>query len=69
MMVIGNIIYFFLGFALVVYLNIPTLGIAIIGVFLMLNDLYKNQDIRRLKTMIQEGGMSEKSDEEEFFDE
>ena len=64
-----NIIYFFLGFALVVYLNIPTLGIAIIGVFLMLNDLYKNQDIRRLKTMIQEGGMSEKSDEEEFFDE
>ena len=34
-----KIIYFVLGFALVAYLNVPTLCMAVIGVFLMINNL------------------------------
>lgn len=63
-------IYFLLGFILVVYLNIPMIGLAVIGVFLMLTDLYHNQDIQELKgkKAFSMSGAS-LSDEEEFFDE
>lgn len=40
-----KIMYFFLGFVLVVYMAMPTIALAVIGVFLMLTDLYRNQDL------------------------
>ncbi len=64
-----NSIYFLLGFALVVYLNIPTLGMAIIGVFLMLNDLYHRQDLHRLQASLHKPAAAQINDEEDFFDE
>lgn len=62
-------IYFILGFVLVVYMNIPTLALAVIGVFLMLSDFYKNQDIYNLRKLVTSGNTVIRTDEEEFFDE
>lgn len=59
-----KVIYFFLGFILVVYLSMPTIALAVIGVFLMMVDLLRNQEIHNVKKMISAGNMSE---EEEFF--
>jgi len=62
-------IYFFLGFALLVYLKIPMIGMAVIGVFLMLTDLYNNQKLHDLKRLIKVGaGGVKQSDKEVFFD-
>lgn len=63
-----KIIYFILGFALVAYLNIPTLCMAIIGIFLMINNLNNSLAIKKLETNA--GTVSaETSDEEDFFNE
>jgi len=59
-------IYFFLGFILVIYLKLPTIALAVIGLFLLLTDLYKNQDVHNLKRMIAKGGANQ---EEGFFNE
>lgn len=64
-----KIIYFLLGFALVSYLAIPTLGMAIIGVFLMLVNLYRDQDLHDLEKRLAKAKGSEQSDEEVFFNE
>lgn len=63
-------IYFFLGFAMVVYLKIPMVGLAIIGTFLMLTDFYNNQKIQALsqKRALANNSSSIK-DEEAFFNE
>jgi len=62
-------IYFLLGFILVIYLKIPMIGLAVIGVFLMLTDLYRQQELHAMKA---NGKMSlvddAMSDEEVFFD-
>lgn len=62
-------IYFFLGFVMVVYLKIPMIGLAIIGVFLMLTDLYNNQKIQALKQKKVLVSNSDLKDEEVFFNE
>lgn len=64
-------IYFFLGFVLVIYLNIPMVGLAVIGIFLMLTDLFRNQETSKLKKLLTVGNavLETASDEEEFFDE
>lgn len=63
-----KIIYFILGFALVAYLSIPTLCMAIIGIFLMINNLNNNLALKKLETNA--GTVSaETSDEEDFFNE
>lgn len=68
-----KLIYFFLGFALVAYLAIPTLGIAIIGLFLMLVDFFRNQELHALETKLaalKSGSASDvDSETEAFFDE
>lgn len=61
-------IYFFLGFILVVYLKIPIIGLAVIGVFLMLTDLYKNQKFIEVKKLVASGAKV-KNEEEVFFSE
>ena len=61
-----KIMYFFLGFVLVVYMAMPTIALAVIGVFLMLTDLYRNQDLLAVKKLVSKGKMTE---EEEFFNE
>lgn len=63
-------IYFFLGFILVIYLEIPMIGLAVIGIFLMLTDLFRNQEMGKLTKLITTGTVIEsKTDEEDFFDE
>ncbi|HQE70223.1 MAG TPA: PTS sugar transporter subunit IIC, partial [Atopobiaceae bacterium] len=64
-----KIIYFLLGFALVSYLAIPTLGMAIIGVFLMLVNLYRDQDLHDLEKKLEKAKGFALSDEEVFFNE
>jgi mannose PTS system EIIC component len=62
-------IYFLLGFIIVIYLNIPMIGLAVIGVFLMLTDLYRNQETSKLRKLMALGTtVSKKSEEENFFD-
>lgn len=63
-----KIIYFILGFALVAYLNIPTLCMAVIGVFLMVTNLNTNLSLKKLENNT---GMSVSaaSDEEDFLNE
>lgn len=63
-----KIIYFILGFALVAYLNIPTLCMAIIGVFLMLNNLNQNLSMKRMEEKIT-APVASLSDEEDFLNE
>lgn len=60
-----KIIYFVLGFALVAYLNVPTLCMAVIGVFLMLNNLQSNLKFKKLEG--QAVVPVEMSDEEDFL--
>ena len=60
-----KIIYFVLGFALAAYLNIPTLCMAVIGVFLMLNNLNTNLSLKKLEG--QAVASTERSDEEDFL--
>lgn len=63
-------IYFFLGFILVIYLKIPMIGLAVIGVFLMLTDLYRNQETSKLTKLLASGTtVGKKSEEGDFFDE
>lgn len=62
-----KIIYFILGFALVSYLNIPTLCMAIIGVFLMINNLNNNLKLKKLENGVSVAATSSKSDEEDFL--
>lgn len=70
-----TIIYFVLGFALVAYLNIPTLGMAIIGVFLMLVSFQRNQEVygieKKLNTLALGNDVTSISstDGEDFFNE
>lgn len=65
-----KIIYFILGFTLVAYLSIPTLAMAIIGVFLMLVNLYHNQDIRKVEKKIAKGtSVASNKEVEDFFNE
>ncbi len=59
-------IYFFLGFVLVIYLKLPIIALTVIGIALVLTDLYRNQDINKLQRLIAKGGSSE---EEGFFNE
>lgn len=62
-------IYFFLGFVLVVYLQLPMIALAVIGVFLMLTDLFRNQDLSKLTKQIKlETVANRDCDEEVFFD-
>ena len=61
-----KIIYFILGFALVAYLNIPTLCMAIIGVFLMINNLNNNLNMKKIEQQISAPGIA-KNDEEDFL--
>lgn len=66
-----KLIYFLLGFALVAYLAVPTLGMAIIGLFLMLVDFFRSQEIRNLESKLlkaQGTGSGVDSDTEDFFD-
>lgn len=63
-----KIIYFVLGFALVAYLNVPTLCMAVIGVFLMINNLNTNLKFKKLT----DTGVtvpSGSNDEEDFLNE
>ena len=61
---------FVLGFAIVVYLGVPMVCLAVFGVFLMLMDLYRNQDMKKLeKVWAGKGNAADKNEEEEFFDE
>lgn len=63
-----KVIYFILGFALVAYLGVPTLCMAIIGIFLMLMNLYRNQELHTLEKQYSGAAPAgKKSDEEEFF--
>ena len=65
-----KIIYIILGFALVAYLNVPTLCMAIIGVFLMLTELYHKQDLMKAEDKIEHvsaAGVGNAGDEEDFF--
>lgn len=65
-----KLIYFVLGFAIVVYLGVPMVCLAVFGVFLMLMDLYRNQDMKKLeKVWAGKGNAADKNEEEEFFDE
>lgn len=65
-----KLIYFFLGFAIVIYLGVPMVCLAVFGVFLMLMDLYRNQDMKKLqKILAGKGNATEKNEEEDFFDE
>lgn len=65
-----KLIYFFLGFVIVIYLGVPMVCLAVFGVFLMLTDLYRNQDMKKLqKVLAGKGNIAEKNEEEEFFDE
>ena len=59
-------IYFFLGFVLVIYVKLPIIPLTVIGIALVLTDLYRNQDIYRLQRLVAKGGTSE---EEGFFNE
>ena len=44
--------------------------LAVFGVFLMLMDLYRNQDMKKLqKVLAGKGNAADKNEEEEFFDE
>lgn len=61
-----KIIYFILGFALVAYLNIPTLCMAIIGVFLMINNLNNNLNMKKIEKQIC-APASANNDEEDFL--
>lgn len=65
-----KMIYFLLGFVIVVYLEMPMIGLAVVGVFLMLNDLYRNQDMKKLqKACAGSESVMSRNEEEEFFDE
>ena len=62
------IVYFVLGFALVAYMSIPTLCMAVIGVALMMINLNSNLKIKELekkKFALADG----QDDEEDFFNE
>lgn len=62
-------IYFLLGFILVIYLKIPMIGLAVIGTFLMLTDLYRNKETSKLTKLLASGTTVEKKSEEaDFFD-
>lgn len=61
-----RIIYFILGFALVAYLEIPTLCMAIIGVFLMINNLNNNLNLKKIETKMV-APASSTNDEEDFL--
>ena len=65
-MQINTFIYFILGFALVAYLNIPTLCMAIIGVFLMINNLNNNLNMKKIEKQIC-APASASNDEEDFL--
>lgn len=63
-------IYFFLGFVIAVYLGVPMLGLAVIGIFLMLTSLYRDQEIQALRQRKALAGTNaDLSDEEVFFNE
>ncbi|MEG2328952.1 PTS sugar transporter subunit IIC, partial [Anaerorhabdus sp.] len=62
-------IYFILGFILVVYLNIPTLALAVIGTFLMLTDFYKNQELYSIRKLATSKSAEVRTEEEDFFNE
>lgn len=59
-------IYFVLGFVLVVYFSVPTLALAVIGVFLMLADFNTNQEINNVRKLVAKGATT---GEEDFFNE
>lgn len=63
-----KIIYFVLGFALVAYLQVPTLCMAVIGVFLMLNNLNTNLKLSK-STGTQTLTDTSTNDEEDFLNE
>lgn len=61
-------IYFFLGVVMVIYLDVPMIGLAVIGAFLMLMDLYRNQELRKATRGLASTAIGKKvSDEEDFF--
>ena len=62
-------IYFFLGFIFVVYLELPMIALAVIGVFLMLSDLFKNQELNKISKQLKLGVAAPRSEEEDFFNE
>ena len=62
-----KIIYFILAFALVAYLQIPTLCMAIIGIFLMLVDLYHKQELKKVENKVTAGVAAPVTEEEDFF--
>ena len=64
-----KLVYFILGFALVSYLSIPTLCMAIIGVFLMVVNLNQSLRINKLEKSYAAGGSASTSDEEDFLNE
>lgn len=65
-----KMIYFLLGFVIVVYMGIPMIGLAVIGVFLMLMDLYRSQDMKKMqKAFAVSNNAAGREEEEEFFDE
>ena len=62
-----KIIYFILGFALVAYLSVPTLCMAIIGVFLMINSLNNNLKFKKLESANSAPSVASSDNEEEDF--
>ena len=67
---VKKILYFLLGFVLVVYLKVPMIGLAVIGAFLMFVNFENAQQFNSLRKLIfsnKGNGVSELSDEEEFF--
>jgi mannose/fructose/N-acetylgalactosamine-specific phosphotransferase system component IIC len=63
-----KILYFVLGFALVAYLNVPTLCMAVIGGTLMLINLDTNLKLKRAEGKLGAAG-NVANDEEDFLNE
>lgn len=68
-----SVVYFLLGFVLVIYFNVPIVAMAFIAVFLAAVDLYRNQDNISLRQEIAQMRLhgvdpdSADREEEEFF--
>lgn len=62
-------VYFMLGFACVIYLNLPMVGLAIVAAFLTLVDYFRNRELNDLKHKLknQSATAGETDEEEDFF--
>ena len=63
-----KLVYFFLGFALVAYMQMNTLLIAFIGVTFAVVDFYRNKALHDLEQKMQRSQASGNDDEGGFFE-